>query len=88
MDDFLDNYEVLGGKMRHVLPGETATGKLAVFRQSLNDDDYSIARHVEDDEDLSEDDAQDLVEEKKQDRWDCETILSEFALRLCSDRIS
>ncbi|KAI5475775.1 low temperature viability protein [Pseudohyphozyma bogoriensis] len=35
MDDFLSRYEVLGGKMRHVLEGETPAGKLEKIRREL-----------------------------------------------------
>lgn len=76
MDDFLDNYEILGGKMRHVLPGETVTEKLGTIRQSLREIGYDAKEQLAEDEDEGSDDAFDNLVEEKADRWDCETILS------------
>ena len=39
MDDFLENYEILGGKMRPVLEGATGADKLATFRRALREDE-------------------------------------------------
>ncbi|KAH9929688.1 Low temperature viability protein-domain-containing protein [Fomitopsis serialis] len=35
MHEFLDNYEILGGKMRHVLHGDTAAEKLDTIRKAF-----------------------------------------------------
>ena len=73
MDEFLDNYEVVAGKMKPTLPG-TATEKLDAVRKALGE-----AKIRDADEDESEDDNTHMsldVDDKK-DRWDCETILSE-----------
>ena len=77
MDDFLENYEILGGKMRPVLEGQTGADKLATFRRALRDDEE---RAVVTPHDSNDDDSDLLVrvsdEEDKHERWDCETILS------------
>ncbi|EJD03733.1 Low temperature viability protein [Fomitiporia mediterranea MF3/22] len=78
MDDFLDNYEILGGKMRPVLPGETVTDKLGTIRQSLKEIGYDAHAQLEEDEDESDEAYRELVEEKGE-RWDCETILSTYS---------
>ena len=74
MDDFLDNYEVFGGKMHPVLPGESTADKLGTIRKSLKEIGHDPYAQLEEDEN-SDDTLEDLVEEKR-DRWDCETILS------------
>lgn len=74
MSEFLDNYEILGGKMRHVLPGDTAAEKLDTIRKA-----FGQAR-LRDDNEGNDSDADDILMpldiDEKQDRWDCETILS------------
>lgn len=75
MDDFLENYEILGGKMKPTLPGESVTDKLGTIRQSLREIGYEVNDQIEDEKDV-EDAFEDFVEERG-DRWDCETILSE-----------
>lgn len=77
MNEFLDNYEVLGGKMRPVLPGQTPIEKLDNIRKGLGE-----ARIQEHDEDSDNDDdiLMPLDVDEKVDRWDCETILSACAL--------
>jgi protein LTV1 len=73
MNEFLDNYEIVGGKMRPVLPGDTSVDKLDTIRKALGE----AKIRDENDEDDSDGDILmpvDIDEEK--DRWDCETILS------------
>jgi protein LTV1 len=80
MDDFLDNYEMLGRKLKPKLEGETGLGTLATVRQALGKDDrIKIAYDVDN---QSDDDADLLDEEDQKERWDCETILSECLLSL------
>ncbi|KAH8119968.1 Low temperature viability protein [Phellopilus nigrolimitatus] len=79
MDDFLDNYEILGGKMRHVLPGETVTDKLGTIRRSLKEIGYDAHGQLEEGADGEDDDGFERLEEAKGDRWDCETILSTYS---------
>ena len=72
MDEFLEKYEVISGKMRPVLPG-TATEKLDTIRKALGE-----AKIRDDAESEPEDDdiLMPLDIDDKKDRWDCETILS------------
>jgi protein LTV1 len=74
MDEFLDNYEIIGRKLKPVLAGETATDKLNTIRRALADSgpvdlDASLDYHEPDI--LMPIDVDDV-----QNRWDCETILS------------
>lgn len=77
MDDFLDNYELLGRKMKHVLPGDSGIEKLDTFRRALGQDERIRISNA--DEDASDEDKilMPYGDEDKKDRWDCETILSE-----------
>lgn len=65
--------------MRHVLPGETVTDKLGTIRQSLRETSYD-QYDKDDEEESGRDHGREYVErfEEKEDRWDCETILSGF----------
>ncbi|KAH9837296.1 Low temperature viability protein-domain-containing protein [Rhodofomes roseus] len=77
MNEFLDNYEILGGKMRPILAGDTATEKLDTIRKALGK-----ARLRNDDEDNNSE-ADDILMpldvDEKQERWDCETILTTYS---------
>lgn len=73
MNEFLDNYEVLGGKMLPVLPGETPVEKLDVIRKGLGE---VRIRHQDEESDDEDDIVMPLDVDEKADRWDCETILS------------
>ncbi|KAL5535729.1 LTV1 [Sanghuangporus sanghuang] len=79
MDDFLDNYEILGGKMRPVLRGETVVEKLGTIRQSLKETGYNAHAQLGEDEGISNDDAFENIVEEKKEQWDCETILSTYS---------
>ena len=75
LDDFLDNYELVGKRMRPVLPGDTAVEKLDTIRRALGT--VRLNPDTQDDDDDNDDDIpmpHDIDE--KPDRWDCETILS------------
>lgn len=80
MDEFLEKYEVISGKMRPVLPG-TATEKLDTIRKALGE------AKIRDDAEESESDDDDILMpldiDDKKDRWDCETILSKSYLMDC-----
>ena len=80
MDDFLDNYELLGRKMKPVLPGDSGVDKLNTLRRALGQDDR-VRIGVTGDEDGSDEEKilMPFEEEDKKDRWDCETILSKFS---------
>lgn len=79
MDDFLDNYEIVGRKMRHVLPGDTGADKLDTMRRAMGEDERVrlVGEHEEEEDD---DLMSDHITEKNIDRWDCETILSTLSL--------
>lgn len=75
MNDFLDKYEIIGGKMKPVLLGETGTEKLDTLRKALG------KAQIRDDDDSEEGDDQILMPvdiDEKEDRWDCESILCEY----------
>jgi len=73
VDDFLDNYEILGGRMKPKLAGESGMEKLETLRTAMGQDERIRVR----DEDTDEDILMPLEAVDTKDRWDCETILSE-----------
>jgi protein LTV1 len=76
MDDFLDNYEVDGGKMKPALEGVGAE-KLRQLRLAMGHDErVRVRTSVESDEDNDDDIYAMLEKEDKSDRWDVETVLS------------
>ncbi|TDL28186.1 Low temperature viability protein [Rickenella mellea] len=80
MDDFLDNYELVGRRMRPVLHGTTGADKLQAFRAAMGEDDR-VRQSLEGDND--EDDQMDRLldeyeKDRNQDRWDCETIQTTY----------
>jgi len=80
MDDFLDNYELLGRKMKPVLPGDSGVDKLNTLRRALGQDDR-VRIGITGDEDGSDEEKilMPFEEEDKKDRWDCETILTTYS---------
>jgi len=75
MNEFLDEYEILGGKMKPRLEGDTNIAKLDTIRRALgpvtirdyderDDGDIPIPVDIDD----------------VKDTWDCETILSGLSL--------
>ena len=71
MNEFLDEYEILGGKMKPRLEGDTNIEKLDTIRKALGP--VTIRDYDEkDDEDIPI--PVDIDDVK--DTWDCETILS------------
>ncbi|CAL1694244.1 unnamed protein product [Somion occarium] len=76
MNEFLDNYEILGGKMRPVLAGDTAAEKLDTVRKALGEVKiYQEESDEEDDDNI----LMPLDVDDKKDRWDCETILTTYS---------
>jgi hypothetical protein len=73
MSDFLDNYEILGGKMKQRLQGDSGVEKLDTLRKALGHDGH-VAHNDEESEEEEDLLLKDDVGER--DRWDCETILS------------
>ena len=72
VDEFLNDYEILGRRMRPKLEGETGAEKLGTFREAIGIDERVRIQQEGDD---SEPEELEFVEEDKKDRWDCETIL-------------
>ena len=87
MDDFLDNYEIVGKKMQPKLEGDSGKQKLDTLREAL------LATTLSDDEDDNEsvatvtprkhkDKAEyvDLFERPvaKRETWDCQSVLSTY----------
>ena len=80
MDDFMDNYELLGRKLKPVLPGDSGPEKLDTLRRAMGQDERVRIKSADDDDDEELDDAHIFAAyhaTEKEDRWDCETILSE-----------
>lgn len=73
MDEFLEQFEILGGKMKRVLPGETSTEKLDTIRRELG---QAVVREHGDDSEEDEEDVLMPFDKDEKERWDCETILS------------
>jgi len=83
VNEFLQNYEILGKKMKPKLEGDTPIDKLDTIRNALRQ------LQVNDDADDEIHDLISLEDMSKEDRWDCETILSlylhKFSFRECSN---
>jgi protein LTV1 len=91
MDDFLDNYEVVGRKYRPALGGAGLTGaeKLAVLRAAVEEGEDGLGKEenrrrileIEKDNRGPAREIRERVrrEEDEGDKWDVETILSELA---------
>ncbi|KAF8516083.1 Low temperature viability protein-domain-containing protein [Gautieria morchelliformis] len=77
MDDFLENYELVGKRMRPVLSGDTAAQKLDTIRRALGG--MRVNPGIGDDADDDEDIPMPHDVDEKKDRWDCETILSTYS---------
>lgn len=78
MDEFLDKYEILGGKMKPSLPG-TGAEKLETLRTALGQG--RVREPGSDESDIEEDDMlAEWAKEDKKERWDVETVLSEHSL--------
>jgi protein LTV1 len=89
LDDFLDNFEVLGNKLKPVLPGTTAAEKLATFRGAMMEDeqegfdrDRILQEHREREAEGWDEESDDeklpkqhIIGEGRAE-WDCETIIS------------
>ncbi|KAF9015757.1 Low temperature viability protein-domain-containing protein [Cyathus striatus] len=74
VNEFLNDYEILGRKMKPRLEGENGPAKLDTLRRAMGQDERVRVTDGDDDSD------NDLVEEEdKKDRWDCETILSTYS---------
>ncbi|KAJ7361249.1 Low temperature viability protein-domain-containing protein [Mycena albidolilacea] len=78
MDEFLNDYEILGRKMKPKLAGDSGAEKLDTLRRAMGmDERVRVARDGEDDEE--EDMLMPLDIDDRKDRWDCETILTTYS---------
>jgi len=71
MDDFLDNYEILGGKMKTKLEGDSGVEKLDTLRRAMGRDERVNLHDDESEEEVL------IIDVDKKILWDCETILSQ-----------
>jgi len=71
MDEFLNDYEILGRKMKARLAGDTGVDKLDTMRRALGRDERILITASDDDSNL----LMPLDVDDKKERWDCETIL-------------
>ncbi|KAF8831918.1 Low temperature viability protein-domain-containing protein [Lentinula edodes] len=80
MDEFLNDYEILGRKMKPKLDGDTGAEKLDTLRRAMGQDER-IRGSLADAEDRDNDDDNEFlrIDEEKKDRWDCETILTTYS---------
>ncbi|KAF8079061.1 Low temperature viability protein-domain-containing protein [Lyophyllum atratum] len=79
MDEFLNDYEILGRKMKLKLAGESGVEKLDTIRRALGQDDRVWLGSAEDDDVNDEDIMMPLDLDDKKDRWDCETVLTTYS---------
>ncbi|KAG1771304.1 Low temperature viability protein-domain-containing protein [Suillus occidentalis] len=81
MDDFMDNYELLGRKLKPVLPGDSGPEKLNTLRQAMGQDERVRIRSADDDDDELGDDRlfDGYNAAEKEDTWDCETVLTTYS---------
>ncbi|KAG6911350.1 hypothetical protein DXG01_001021 [Tephrocybe rancida] len=78
MNEFLNDYEILGRKMKQKLDGDTGAEKLDTIRRALGQDERVRLDDQEDDDD-DDDILMPFDVDDKKDRWDCETILSTYS---------
>lgn len=79
VDDFMENYELVGRKLKQVLPGDSGVDKLDALRQAMGQTELTKISAAQDADDNSDDDEKLFASyhaNEKEDRWDCETILS------------
>ncbi|KIK30100.1 hypothetical protein PISMIDRAFT_671144 [Pisolithus microcarpus 441] len=80
VDDFVENYELVGRKLKPVLPGDSAVDKLDTLRRAMGQDGTVRIQASEQDGD-DEDDERLFASyhaNEKESRWDCETILTTY----------
>ncbi|KAJ7922888.1 Low temperature viability protein-domain-containing protein [Mycena leptocephala] len=77
MDEFLNDYEILGRKMKPKLEGDSGAAKLDTLRRAMGQDErVRVERDGEDEED---DILMPFDIDDRKDRWDCETILTTYS---------
>ncbi|KAF9270796.1 Low temperature viability protein [Marasmius fiardii PR-910] len=77
VDQFLNNYEFLGRKMKPKLEGDTGAEKLDTLRRAMGQDQRVRESTGESDEEVA--DGVWAGAEEKEDKWDCETILTTYS---------
>lgn len=80
VDDFVENYEQLGRKLKPVLPGDSAVDKLDTLRRAIGQGGAVRISVVENDSDEEDDEKlfASYHANEKESRWDCETILTSY----------
>ncbi|KAJ3721927.1 Low temperature viability protein-domain-containing protein [Lentinula raphanica] len=78
MDEFLNNYEILGRKMKPVLDGETGAAKLDTLRRAMGQDERVHESYADMDDDVDDDNEFLRLDKEEKDQWDCETILTTY----------
>ncbi|KAF8807956.1 LTV-domain-containing protein [Phlegmacium glaucopus] len=78
VNEFLNDFEIVGRKMKPKLEGESGLEKLDVLRRAMGQDERVRISNDGDEEVDDNDDLSSSDEEDKKDRWDCETILSTY----------
>ena len=86
VNEFLNDFEIVGRKMKPKLEGESGPEKLDVLRRAMGQDERVRISNDGNEED-DNDDLFSSDEEDKKDRWDCETILCGCFFSLSSFKI-
>lgn len=76
MNEFLDDFEILGRKLKPKLQGDSGTEKLDTIRRAMGQDERIRISYA--DEETLDEELFVNHEEDKKDRWDCETMLCGF----------
>ncbi|KAF9486523.1 Low temperature viability protein [Pholiota conissans] len=76
VNTFLNDFEILGRKMKPKMEGETGMENLDAFRRAMGQDERNRLAGDDEDEETNLDDL--FLDEDKKDRWDCETILTTY----------
>ncbi|KDR85637.1 hypothetical protein GALMADRAFT_51874 [Galerina marginata CBS 339.88] len=74
---FLNDFEILGRKMKPRLEGESGVEKLDILRRAMGQDERVRVVGGDEDEENQEDNLF-SEDDNKKDRWDCETILTTY----------
>ncbi|KAI9511721.1 LTV-domain-containing protein [Russula earlei] len=77
MDDFLQNYEVSGGKMKPSLPG-SGPEKLESLRIAMGRVEPMMVEDSDQDENEDDDFYAVIEENRRRERWDVETVLTTY----------
>ncbi|KAG6333743.1 hypothetical protein ID866_5344 [Astraeus odoratus] len=81
VDDFMDNYELVGRKLKPVLEGSSAVDKLDTLRRAMGQDERVRISMAEADDEEGDDERlfASYHANEKEDRWDCETVLTTYS---------